>query len=109
MQVSAERLAAVDQAIVGAAWLVLSGGDQADFVMLRWVPDVEWTQKQAAAAELVLADRRGLRLLYVTLTRATQRLQVVHAAPLPEALAPLPGERPVYYPLNDQTDEVTAP
>lgn len=29
MQVSAERLPAVDQAIVGAAWLVLSGGDQA--------------------------------------------------------------------------------
>jgi superfamily I DNA/RNA helicase len=39
-------------------------------------------------AELVQPDRRGLRLLYVTLTRATQRLQVVHARPLPEALAP---------------------
>jgi DNA helicase IV len=39
-------------------------------------------------AELVQPDRRGLRLLYVTLTRATQRLQVVHAQPLPEALAP---------------------
>jgi DNA helicase IV len=39
-------------------------------------------------AELVQPDRHGLRLLYVTLTRATQRLQVVHARPLPEALAP---------------------
>jgi len=42
-------------------------------------------------AELVQPDRRGLRLLYVTLTRATQRLQVVHAEPLPEALAPVPA------------------
>ena len=37
-------------------------------------------------ASLVGADQRGLRLLYVTLTRATQALQVVHSAPLPEAL-----------------------
>lgn len=37
-------------------------------------------------ADLVAPDRRGLRLLYVTLTRATQRLTVVHASPLPEAL-----------------------
>jgi DNA helicase IV len=44
-------------------------------------------------AELVQPDRRGLRLLYVTLTRATQRLQVVHAQPLPEALTPaLPSQ-----------------
>jgi superfamily I DNA/RNA helicase len=35
---------------------------------------------------LVRHDRRGLRLLYVTLTRATQRLSVVHAEALPEAL-----------------------
>jgi hypothetical protein len=39
-------------------------------------------------AALVQPDRRGLRLLYVTLTRATRRLQLVHAQPLPEALAP---------------------
>ena len=37
-------------------------------------------------AELVEADRAGLRMLYVTLTRATQDLAVVHARPLPEAL-----------------------
>jgi len=37
-------------------------------------------------AELVVPDRRGMRLLYVTLTRATQTLHVVHAQPLPEAL-----------------------
>ncbi len=37
-------------------------------------------------AALVAPDRAGLRLLYVTLTRATQTLRVVHAAPLPEAL-----------------------
>jgi len=39
-------------------------------------------------AELVRPDPPGLRLLYVTLTRATQALLVVHARPLPEALAP---------------------
>jgi hypothetical protein len=39
-------------------------------------------------AELVRPDSAGLRLLYVTLTRATQELLVVHAQALPEALAP---------------------
>jgi hypothetical protein len=38
-------------------------------------------------ARLVSPDRSGLRLLYVVLTRATRRLVVVHAEPLPEALA----------------------
>ncbi len=38
-------------------------------------------------ARLVTADSLGLRLLYVTLTRATRTLTVVHAEPLPEALA----------------------
>ncbi len=37
-------------------------------------------------AELVNTDRAGLRLLYVTITRATKSLAVVHAGPLPEAL-----------------------
>jgi DNA helicase IV len=39
-------------------------------------------------ARLVTPDAAGLRLLYVTLTRATRRLVVVHAEPLPEALVP---------------------
>jgi hypothetical protein len=39
-------------------------------------------------ARLVTPDSAGLRLLYVTLTRATQTLTVVHAEGLPEALAP---------------------
>jgi DNA helicase IV len=37
-------------------------------------------------ARLVAPGASGLRLLYVTLTRATQRLVVVHAEPLPEPL-----------------------
>jgi DNA helicase IV len=37
-------------------------------------------------ARLVTPDSPGLRLLYVTLTRATRTLTVVHAEPLPEAL-----------------------
>jgi DNA helicase IV len=39
-------------------------------------------------ARLVHPDSAGLRLLYVTLTRATRTLTVVHADALPEALAP---------------------
>ncbi len=39
-------------------------------------------------ADLVAPDRAGLRMLYVTITRATQTLAVVHRAPLPEALRP---------------------
>jgi DNA helicase IV len=38
-------------------------------------------------AALVSSDRAGLRLLYVTITRATKTLAIVHAQPLPEALA----------------------
>ena len=38
-------------------------------------------------ADLVSADRAGLRLLYVTITRATKTLVVVHAKGLPESLA----------------------
>ena len=64
---------------------------------------------------LVASDRRGLRLLYVTLTRATQRLAVVHAAPMPEALRPLdPGDldepfRPTQSTLFPPSPEVTRP
>ncbi len=39
-------------------------------------------------AELVRPDRAGLRLLYVTITRTTKTLTIVHAEPLPEGLAP---------------------
>jgi len=38
-------------------------------------------------ARLVGADQPGLRLLYVTITRTTKTLTVVHAEPLPEGLA----------------------
>ncbi len=39
-------------------------------------------------AQLVNADRSGLRLLYVTITRTTKTLTVVHAEALPEGLTP---------------------
>ncbi|MFD8123928.1 HelD family protein [Streptomyces albidoflavus] len=38
-------------------------------------------------AEIVRAERRGLHRLYVVLTRAVSRLHVLHAEPLPGALA----------------------
>jgi DNA helicase IV len=43
-------------------------------------------------AELVDEEAEGLRSLYVALTRATQRLVVVHDRPLPDALAGAMGE-----------------
>jgi DNA helicase IV len=39
-------------------------------------------------ATLVTPDRAGLRLLYVTITRTTKSLTVVHAEALPEGLTP---------------------
>ncbi len=38
-------------------------------------------------AAIAGADRRGLRLLYVAMTRPIQHLSIVHSAPLPPALA----------------------
>jgi DNA helicase IV len=35
---------------------------------------------------IVADDAQGLRLLYVTLTRSTRSLTVVHALPLPDAM-----------------------
>jgi DNA helicase IV len=40
----------------------------------------------AEPARIVAAEPRGLHRLYVVLTRAVSRLQIVHAAPLPTAL-----------------------
>ncbi len=40
-------------------------------------------------ARLVAPDQAGLRLLYVTITRATRTLAVVHAEALPEGLEPV--------------------
>jgi DNA helicase IV len=40
----------------------------------------------AEPARIVAAEPRGLQRLYVVLTRAVSRLQIVHAEPLPAAL-----------------------
>ena len=37
--------------------------------------------------KIITGERNGLRALYVALTRATQRLTIAHAHPLPAALA----------------------
>jgi DNA helicase IV len=41
-------------------------------------------------SRLVTPDRAGLRLLYVTITRTTKSLAIVHSGSLPEGLAPEP-------------------
>ena len=38
-------------------------------------------------ADIVEANDRGLRSLFVALTRSTQRLSVVHSRPLPASMA----------------------
>jgi hypothetical protein len=50
-------------------------------------------------ARLVTADARGLRLLYVVLTRATRQLVVLHAEPLPESLGVAAGGIPTGAPV----------
>lgn len=42
----------------------------------------------AEPARIVAAEPRGLHRLYVVLTRAVSRLEIVHTAPLPTALSP---------------------
>ena len=39
-------------------------------------------------SRLVTSDAAGLRLLYVTITRTTKSLVIVHSGSLPEGLAP---------------------
>ena len=41
----------------------------------------------AEPARIVVAEPRGLQRLYVVLTRAVSRLQIIHAEPLPTALS----------------------
>lgn len=50
-------------------------------------------------ARLVTSDVRGMRLLYVVITRATRRLVVVHAEALPEALEPADRHAPAGSPV----------
>jgi DNA helicase IV len=44
-------------------------------------------------ARIVAAETRGLRRLYVVLTRAVSSLTVVHSEPMPEPLAPANADR----------------
>ena len=69
---------------------------QKDGDWLYWIEFEEgaeykkWWRKPVAGGpdELILDDApRGLRLLYIALTRPTQHLTVVHARPLPAGLA----------------------
>jgi DNA helicase IV len=74
-----------------AAPLVLLPADEANGLEFDAVVVVEPALVAAAGAEPAgdappVATTRGLRTLYVALTRPTRRLAVVHAAPLPVAL-----------------------
>ena len=93
--VPAERLAeygaAVAEAVPGA-----SAGAQAELentvvvLSVRQAKGLEFDSVLIAEPDAILAESpRGASDLYVALTRATQRLGVLHAAPLPPMLAGL--------------------
>ena len=75
----------VDDAIAGLA------SDRRARVTLLDPPDAKGLEFDAVVvvepAAIAGGSRRGLRLLYVALTRAVQELVVVHAEPLPPGLA----------------------
>jgi DNA helicase IV len=61
---------------------------QVNLVPVRLVKGLELDSVIVVEPSTIVAEEpQGLRALYVALTRATQRLAVVHARPLPEALA----------------------
>jgi DNA helicase IV len=68
----------------------LADGDRVQVVAPAEAKGLEFDAVVVAEPALVVEaagdDDAGLRLLYVALTRAVQRLDVVHAAPLPAAL-----------------------
>ncbi|HYD09172.1 MAG TPA: ATP-binding domain-containing protein [Acidimicrobiales bacterium] len=62
---------------------------QVNLVPVRLVKGLELDSVIVVEPQAIVDDEpQGLRSLYVALTRATQRLAVVHAEELPEALAP---------------------
>jgi DNA helicase IV len=98
--VPAERLteygAAVAEAVPGA-----SAGAQAELentvvvLSVRQAKGLEFDSVLIAEPDAILAESpRGASDLYVALTRATQRLGVLHAAPLPPMLAGLQASAP---------------
>jgi DNA helicase IV len=61
---------------------------QVNLVPVRLVKGLELDSVVVVEPSRIVAEEpQGLRALYVALTRATQRLAVVHAEPLPDALA----------------------
>jgi hypothetical protein len=93
-----ELASALDAA--GTAYVRLGTDEQRDEVDVPEEPGVRLSLVPASIAkglefdwvvvvepaEVVAAEPRGLRRLYVVLTRAVSGLAVVHADPLPEAL-----------------------
>jgi DNA helicase IV len=64
---------------------------QVNLVPVRLVKGLELDSVVVVEPQLIVDEEpQGLRSLYVALTRATQRLAVVHAATLPAALEPVP-------------------
>ena len=68
----------------------------ASAVSIRKAQGLEYDSVLVVAPERILADGpRGAAELYVALTRATQRLGVLHHEPLPAALSGLSVSAPV--------------
>jgi hypothetical protein len=99
--VEAGRIAAALAGVYGTVGLVVARERRSGLrdlpaaVTVLDPPDAKGLEFDAVVvvepAAIAGGDARGLRLLYVALTRAVQELIVVHALPLPGALAGAAG------------------
>ena len=80
----------VDEIVLGHFNAGFSAQDFTASLVLQASDDLRFkraTRVENACATGSAAVHQGLRALYVALTRATKRLVIVHADPLPDALA----------------------
>lgn len=79
-----------EQALVGEGRVAVIGTDLGDIpgTITPWgAKGLEFDTVVIAEPASILREPHGLSLLYVAVTRATHRLVIVHAEPLPEVIA----------------------
>ncbi|HET8930918.1 MAG TPA: hypothetical protein VFN21_09700, partial [Acidimicrobiales bacterium] len=85
-----------DEALMEGTSIVIGPPDVAGAVLPSETKGLEFDAVLVVEPERILAEGpRGAAELYVALTRATQRLGVLHRAPLPEILSGLTARTPL--------------
>ncbi len=85
-----------DEALREGTSIVIGPPDVPGAVLPAETKGLEYDAVLVVEPERILADGpRGAAELYVALTRATQRLGVLHRAPLPEILSGLTDRTPL--------------